>query len=183
MLINLFLLHSWHSYDIVVTSIKLPGQAWKKVDDFIFADGTTNEPQPIREIAENNYLSNGVRVFGFALFGISMAIGCSALVWVFAKRSTAVVKAAQPEFLSILCLGSITTSLAIITLSFDESHGWTDGQLDRACMSTPWLFVLGYVMAYSALYSKVNLPHLRDFANFVFFLSREIYLSLLDLAH
>lgn len=143
----------------MLTSVKLPGQdEWTNVEgeDFIFADGTPAEPMPLREVFENNYLSPGVRVVGLVLFGVSLAIGCLGFVWVYFKRDSPVVKAAQPEFLGVLCIGSIVTSFAILTVSFDESHGWSTTQLSKACMATPWLFVLGYVIAYSALFSKVS---------------------------
>jgi len=115
------------------------------------------EPQPLREIFENNYLSSGARIAGFVLFGISTAIGVGGLVWVGYKRKSQVVKAAQPEFLGVLCIGSIITSFAILTLSFDESYGWSEKQLSGACMATPFLFVLGYIIAYTALFSKVSI--------------------------
>jgi len=114
------------------------------------------EPQPLREIFENNYLSSGARIAGFVLFGISTAIGVGGLVWVGYKRKSQVVKAAQPEFLGVLCIGSIITSFAILTLSFDESYGWSEKQLSGACMATPFLFVSGYIIAYTALFSKVS---------------------------
>ena len=142
----------------MLTSVKMPGQHWSKIEgeDFIFADGTSDEPKPLRDVKENNYLSPGSRIVGFVLFGISTALGLCGLVWVSMNRKSSVVKAAQPEFLAVLCVGSIITSSAIVTLSFDENYGWSEEQLSQACMATPFLFVLGYILAYSALFSKVS---------------------------
>lgn len=139
--------------------MKLPGQGWANLEgeSFTFADGTTNEPMPLRELFQNNFLGSGVRTVGLVLFGSSIFLSCSGLIWVVLKRRSQVVKAAQPEFLGALCVGSIISSLAIVTLSFDESYGWSEKQLSKACMATPWLFALGYIIVYSALFSKVRL--------------------------
>eukprot|EP00565_Helicotheca_tamesis_P008798 CAMPEP_0185733860 /NCGR_PEP_ID=MMETSP1171-20130828/20766_1 /TAXON_ID=374046 /ORGANISM="Helicotheca tamensis, Strain CCMP826" /LENGTH=378 /DNA_ID=CAMNT_0028403693 /DNA_START=69 /DNA_END=1202 /DNA_ORIENTATION=+ len=47
-------------------------------------------------------------------------------------------------------------SFAILTLSFDEGHGFSQAQLDAACMATPWLFCCGHMVVYLALFCKLH---------------------------
>jgi gamma-aminobutyric acid type B receptor len=44
---------------------------------------------------------------------------------------------------------------AVLPLSFDEGKGWSTQQLGSACMAVPWLFCLGYLITYGALFSKL----------------------------
>lgn len=94
-------------------------------------------------------------MIGFVLLGVAwlQALGCMVFVWYL--RDFAWVKAAQPPFLQLLCIGSIITSSSIFTLSWDESHGWNDSQLDIACAITPWFFFIGNVSIFTALFSKL----------------------------
>jgi gamma-aminobutyric acid type B receptor len=57
--------------------------------------------------------------------------------------------------MQLLCVGSILESSSIFTLSFDEGAGWSDKQLDVACMLTPWFFFIGQTMMFSALFTKL----------------------------
>jgi hypothetical protein len=76
-------------------------------------------------------------------------------VWVRIHRKHRVVIAAQPPFLYVLCLGSTLSALVILVSSFDESYGWDDAMLDKACVAIPWLLILGDMTVYSALFTKV----------------------------
>jgi hypothetical protein len=48
------------------------------------------------------------------------------------------------------------TSAAILTISFDEGSGWSDDQLDKACVMTPWLFFTGNILTLCALFGKLG---------------------------
>jgi len=40
-------------FEYVLTSVRKPGEKdWTKIEDFIYADGTTNEPMPLRDVPE-----------------------------------------------------------------------------------------------------------------------------------
>jgi gamma-aminobutyric acid type B receptor len=51
--------------------------------------------------------------------------------------------------------GAATTSLAILTVSYDESYGWDEDALSLACMAAPCLFCVGHIITYGALFSKL----------------------------
>lgn len=98
---------------------------------FIYPDGSTTNPPLLRDPTEHNYLNDGLRGLGFALFGIAVLFALGSCAWVFVHRANKVVRAAQPFFLYTISFGCILFSSAIIPLSFDESDGWTEDQLSK----------------------------------------------------
>jgi hypothetical protein len=112
---------------------------WTEVKPFVFRDGTTTPPLLLRDAPDQNYLSSGIRIFGFILMGIALLASIASIVWVFIHRKHRVLLAAQPYFLYLLAVGALICSLTILTVSFDEGDGWDTEQLSRACMATPWL--------------------------------------------
>ena len=115
--------------------------------EFIYKDGTTSPPLQLRTPPDQNFLSDGLRIFGYVLLGVVMLSSAFTMGWVFMLRKHRVLLAAQPSFLYMLCFGSMISSLAIITISQDESFGWSDEQLSRACMATPWLISAGTIIS------------------------------------
>jgi len=122
--------------------------------DFVYAKERTSGP-PLRAPTKANYLTKGLRVFGFTLMSIAMACGVGSAIWVFMNRKHRVLTASQPPFLYLICLGTIVQSASIFTISFDESYGWTKGQLDKACMAMPWLLALGHILVYASIFTKL----------------------------
>jgi hypothetical protein len=143
-------------HEAVVTSLWTSNTGWKDIEEtaFIFCDGTENMPTTTREI-DGNYLSPFVRAVGLTLFGTAFFLGLGGLIAVWILTNDAVVKRSQPFFLKLICVGAIIMSVAILTLSFDEDAGWSDNQLDVACMLTPWFFFVGQIMVFSALFTKI----------------------------
>eukprot|EP00980_Cylindrotheca_fusiformis_P010016 scaffold2214_cov139-Cylindrotheca_fusiformis.AAC.13 len=126
-------------------------------ENFIFYDGTSEEPKPVRDVVDWNYLSSDVQTIGFVLVGVSLLIVFVSVVWVFVRRKERIVTASQPEFLYLLCFGATLQAVSLICISFDESYGWTNDQLSLACSLLPWFFVIGYLVQYCAIFSKVSL--------------------------
>lgn len=124
-------------------------------DNFIFANGLSSPPELLRDIPEQNYLSDNVRIAGFVLVGATIMLAILAMSWVFTKREHPVIRAAQPQFLYILCFGSIVMVCSIIPLSFDESHDTSVARMGKYCMSIPWLFGMGFMVTYGGLFMKL----------------------------
>lgn len=122
---------------------------------FVYRDGSSLAPRDNREIFNENFLSGWVRVLGLLLLGVAWLLAIGSLVIVLWWRDTPQVRLGQPPFLAMMCIGSILTSASIFTLSFDENLGWTDGQLDIACMLVPWFFFLGHILTFSALFASL----------------------------
>jgi len=131
--------------------------AWKAVEgtEFLFFDGTPNEPTPRRKTFVPNFLSSGIQISGLTLCGLAVFLAFLSGVWVFAYRGTKIVKASQPEFLYLLCFGAALVGMTSIFSSFDEDKGLSEEQLTKMCQVSPFLFVIGYLAMYCALFSKL----------------------------
>ena len=121
----------------------------------IYRDGTTVAPLIKRAFVQENFLTPGVRAIGLVLMTIAWVLGFTALIGLQIFHKDPVVQRAQPYFLKMLCYGSILTSSAIFTLSWDEGAGWSDRQLDIACAMTPWFFFVGIILTFCALFTKL----------------------------
>jgi len=62
--------------------------------------------------------------------------------------NTVFVRASQPLFLDLLCIGAFIMAAAIIPMSVEGS--------DAACQAIPWLFTTGFIVVFSALLSKMK---------------------------
>mmetsp|Transcript_12246 Transcript_12246/g.20084 ORF Transcript_12246/g.20084 Transcript_12246/m.20084 type:complete len:621 (-) Transcript_12246:121-1983(-) len=100
-----------------------------------------------------NQINNIIPV-GFALMCIILACSLGFAVWTFMHREFSVIKASQPPFLYLICLGCMIMSLTIVPLSIDDSMVSAEG-CSKACASVPWLIAIGFSVAFSALGSKI----------------------------
>ena len=129
---------------------------WNISRPFLYIDGTFTPPKLLREQPNQNYISMGARIFGLTLFGISLVAVTVSLCWVLVNRHHSVVVAAQPIFLYTLCFASMMLCFCILLSAFDESWGFDEVVLDRACFAWAWLDALGRFLTYSALFTKVS---------------------------
>ncbi|CAB9517835.1 Gamma-aminobutyric acid (GABA) B receptor [Seminavis robusta] len=118
---------------------------------FFYNDNTTKPPPVLPRLEENmNLIPEPVLIFGFCLAGIIILQSIGWAGWVYVNRKQPVASAAQPLFLTLLCMGTFLMALAIIPLGLQEPNTG----LDAACMSIPWLVCIGFCVAMSALLSK-----------------------------
>ena len=125
------------------------------IPPFVYADGSNSPPWRLRDEPDQNYLSGALRAVGFALMGTVIIAAIASAIWTYRNRKHRLVAASQPEFLYVICFGAIVQTSTIAPVSFDESYGWDQQQLDRGCMSMPWLLAIGHIMIYSALFTKL----------------------------
>jgi len=130
-------------------------EIWTQIATFTFADNSNSPPAELRAPPDQNFINEGLRVFGLTLMSIAIAASVATAVWVYFHRKHRVLAAAQPYFLYLLAFGSAVEASTIFTISFDESYGWTTQQLSKACMATPWLLSMGHIIVYGALFSKL----------------------------
>lgn len=130
-------------------------QHWHHIAPFVYRDGRTVPPELLRDEPDYNFLSSWLRILGYTLMGITVfgAIVCA--LWVFVRRKHRVVRASQPEFLYLIAFGAAVECSTILTISNDESYGWSTESLSRACMANPWLLSTGHIIIYSALFTKL----------------------------
>jgi 7 transmembrane sweet-taste receptor of 3 GCPR len=130
---------------------------WTQRNPFIYADGTTTPP-PLRDEAEQNYLSPSARAVGLTLMTVALLFIFFCAVWVACHRNHSVVIAAQPVLLYTLCLGSTMIALVILLQSYDESYVKDQDMLDKVCIANVWFDALGHTIALSA----VSFPEARS---------------------
>lgn len=129
---------------------------WIQQQPIVFSDGTTNIPDdlPPAEI-QYNYIGTTLRVIGGIFSGIVIALSIACSLWTHRYQNVHVVRASQPIFLHFICLGTFLMGVSIIPLSIDQEIA-KPGPVNAACMSFPWLFALGWCVAFSALYVKTR---------------------------
>jgi hypothetical protein len=125
---------------------------WIELYPFTYADGSTTPPPP-RDEPERNYLSPSARAVGLTLMAVALVFIFLCALWVACHRNHSVVIAAQPALLYTLCLGSIVMALAILARSFDESYGWDQEMLDKACIAGVWFDSMGHMIGFGAVSS------------------------------
>mmetsp|Transcript_35922 Transcript_35922/g.66177 ORF Transcript_35922/g.66177 Transcript_35922/m.66177 type:complete len:1120 (-) Transcript_35922:228-3587(-) len=123
---------------------------------FVYADGTTVAPAQLPAVDEQmNHIGKSGRIAGLVLMGIVVLIALLAMGWTAVQRRSRVVRASRPLFLAFVSVGCLIMASAIIPLSQEETTtGGDKARLDAACMAAPWLYVIGFAIAFSALFTK-----------------------------
>ena len=102
---------------------------------------------------EMNYIGN-VAILGYVLFGLVALTSLGLAAWIIWKRTTRVVKGAQPIFLILVLAGVLLMSSAIIPMTIDDEH-YSLRACDIACNATPWFISFGFCLTFAALFSKL----------------------------
>eukprot|EP00584_Thalassiosira_punctigera_P010678 CAMPEP_0172535426 /NCGR_PEP_ID=MMETSP1067-20121228/7438_1 /TAXON_ID=265564 ORGANISM="Thalassiosira punctigera, Strain Tpunct2005C2" /NCGR_SAMPLE_ID=MMETSP1067 /ASSEMBLY_ACC=CAM_ASM_000444 /LENGTH=1140 /DNA_ID=CAMNT_0013320359 /DNA_START=87 /DNA_END=3509 /DNA_ORIENTATION=+ len=95
-----------------------------------------------------------IRPVGLSFTALVMLLSISLSLWTYRKRTHRVVKASQPIFLFIICVGVFVMASSIIALSIDDSIA-SQEVCSAACMAFPWLFSLGFTIAWSSILAKI----------------------------
>jgi hypothetical protein len=85
----------------------LDSESWTRIKDFIYRANTTSPPVLLRDDGQANYLSTSAQITGLTLFSISSLLSVASIVWIARNRNHAVLRAAQPQFLYPICVGSL----------------------------------------------------------------------------
>jgi ABC-type glycerol-3-phosphate transport system substrate-binding protein len=104
--------------------------------------------------ASDLYIGQSFRVVGWTLGGIGMCLSITMACWVYYYRNKRVIRASQPMFLWMVCAGTLLMSSSIFPFGIEDDIV-SDQGADMACMSGIWLYSLGFVTAFSALFSKI----------------------------
>ncbi|CAB9528080.1 Gamma-aminobutyric acid (GABA) B receptor [Seminavis robusta] len=115
------------------------------------------------EYQEKNHLGRGIRGVGYCIYAFILVVAGGLMYWVHVNRDERIVKASQPEFLIAICFGCVVLASAIIPMSLDDGVleedggcvGCTCAGCDVACMSSPWLYAMGFVIIFASLFSKI----------------------------
>ena len=107
------------------------------------------------EPIEYNYLSK-IRPVGLAAAAVAMAAAVGCGVWTYCNRQNAVVKASQPFFLVIICVGCFVMTSSIIPLSVDDSIASQEG----ASMVSCWILCIWVALFINILHSYIIIFYL-----------------------
>ena len=127
---------------------------WDQVAPWSFNDETSTIPSDLPEVSVNmNYIGSTLRGIGLALACIILILSIGFSVWAQCRSKSRVVRASQPIFLHIICVGIFILGASIIPLSFDDEIS-SDEACSIACMSVPWLICIGFATTFSAFLAK-----------------------------
>lgn len=124
-----------------------------QISPWMYYDNTTNAPPSLPPLDFNyNLIPLAAQIVGWILGGLVVCLSLALIAWTWHNRERFVVKAGQPLFLTQLCIGTLVMALAVIPMGMQGTE--PSARLDAACMAVPWLLLLGFVIAFSALFSK-----------------------------
>lgn len=143
------------TFDSISTHVFKNGKWIDNEAEFIYSDGTTVAPASLPPYQHNlNLIRTDVQALGFIFCGTAVVLSFAFLAWTGCNRNSGVVKKSQPFFLGMLCVGTMVMGFSIFTQGLQEPTN--QSTLDKACMAFPWLFSLGFVISFSALFSKTR---------------------------
>jgi hypothetical protein len=95
-----------------------------------------------------------IRFVGLTLMSFALLTCLFCAFWVWRHREKRIVKAMQPQFLSMICAGNFIIALSIIPMSIEDEISSQDGR-NMSCMATPWLLSTGFTLGILSLYAKL----------------------------
>ncbi len=153
-----------------------------KSGTWLFESGSTRPPSFCGDSAatvsdrnapveDTRLAGSSVKAVCIALWAINVCIALAFIIWSFVKRDHAVVIASQRSFLTLIAVGTIISSSAILPIIFDDEDIINDAtyynrsndvslsgayqKANIACMSTVVLYSVGFVLTYSSLACKI----------------------------
>merc|ERR1711966_438221 len=120
---------------------------WTQLAPYTFGDGTHQPPLDGPPPPDTlHHLHPGMEAVGYilcvAIVGLSFGFGG----WTYHNRKAKVVRASQPIFLYIICVGTAFIGASIIPLTL--------GPEDGPCQAFPWMLSIGFSLTFSALFTK-----------------------------
>lgn len=120
----------------------------------MFADGTRTPPLPLPGLTQvNQSYSQELQIFFSVLGALLMLMATGFGVWTWRNRKSYVVKASQPEFLLVICIGVFFMAFSII-LRDSTNPPQSYALANFSCMANYWFFFSGFGLAFSALFAK-----------------------------
>jgi len=106
--------------------------------------------------AEEMESISDLKYMGFIAFCIIAILSVGFSLWTVYNGKNKVVKASQPIFLHMVCYGTLTIGSSIIPMTIiDKDGGHTQQQCNIACNFIFPLVSVGFIITFSALFSKL----------------------------
>mmetsp|Transcript_29715 Transcript_29715/g.52156 ORF Transcript_29715/g.52156 Transcript_29715/m.52156 type:complete len:809 (-) Transcript_29715:304-2730(-) len=110
-------------------------------------------PQSCRPDENYNYLPTFVSIMGTTVFSINVLTATLCAIWVFVNRKEKVVLASQPDFLYLVCLGCLISSVPLLFIGRDDQH-YSSTTLTNMCQATVWFYSVGFALSITSLMAK-----------------------------
>jgi hypothetical protein len=108
------------------------------INPFIYSDGTTVPPVTNTPSPDLNLIQPAAMAFGYGLFAVVSITSIGWAVFTHKYRKTPIVKASQPFFLFMMCIGTFIMGLSILMSGFQEPMPVR--LLNFACVAYIWCF-------------------------------------------
>jgi len=107
-------------------------------------------------VVDHNYIEK-LAILGYVSFFMIVGTSLYFMIWTNINRTSKVVLASQPFFLDMICVGTLVMGSTIIPLSISMNEGaYGESACNRSCKVIAWTFYLGFIIIFSALYSKLR---------------------------
>uniref|UniRef100_A0A7S2S7K3 G-protein coupled receptors family 3 profile domain-containing protein n=1 Tax=Mucochytrium quahogii TaxID=96639 RepID=A0A7S2S7K3_9STRA len=128
----------------------------------VYNGGRVEKPVNIESPVENMNYDSALGIVTFLMFVANCIPAASAFIFCRVHRDHPVVKAAQPLFMNVICLGAIISSFSLIPLAFTDQAGpKANGSGGNAfassgCGLSWWLYCIGFMFTFTPLFLKMN---------------------------
>ena len=113
--------------------------AVEHVFPFVYSNGATVPPLSLPPRNENlNLIPTGIRAFGFSLFILASFTSIGWATFTIKYKKKPIVRASQPFFLCMTCVGAFIMGLSILMSGFQEPM--PINVLNFACVANLWFF-------------------------------------------
>ena len=136
----------------------------RRIRDVIKATGTETVVKSYKaslsfhngpEDVSMNYVDIPYRDTGWGVAILICFASMAVICWVLWNRKKAVMRAFQPILLIQSAVGFFIMGATLVPLGFDDSL-FSKDILDITCMAIPWMYVVGYTVFFSSIYSKIQ---------------------------
>jgi multiple sugar transport system substrate-binding protein len=103
-----------------------------------------------------NYIDPEIRAAGWGLAGLICLLSLLLISWTICNKRNRIMRAFQPFLLIQCAIGLFFLGVTIVPLGFDDSMFGVKF-LDVKCMATPWIYLFGFSLFYSSVYSKIKM--------------------------
>ena len=137
--------------------------SWQRIierhDDRVYAVPTatfyekslgTFTPEPASDL----YIGGALRSVGWTMGCICVFTSISMAFWVWRNTEERVIRASQRIFLWMICAGTLVMGSTIFLIGLEDDIAPTF-VVSASCMTSVWLYSFGFVLTYSALFSKM----------------------------
>ena len=102
-----------------------------------------------------NYININYRDTGWGAAALICFSSIAVVFWILWNRKKTAMQAFQPILLIQSAMGFLFMGATLVPLGFDDSL-FSKEILDITCMATPWIYVFGYTVFFSSVYSKIQ---------------------------